>query len=65
MVNGGVIANMPTHEAMANFIGANREAVSRAIARMVKTGVITVERKKVVIKDLSGLLYRADDLADV
>lgn len=53
---GGSIQPAPTHEAMAAFVGANREAVSRVIARLSKSGVITASRQKVTIKDLAGLL---------
>lgn len=54
--SGGSIQPAPTHEAMAAFVGANREAVSRVIARLAKTGVITARRQRVTIEDLSRLL---------
>jgi len=53
---GGEIQPAPTHEAMAAFVGANREAVSRVIARLAKGGVITARRQKVTILDVAGLL---------
>lgn len=53
---GGEIHPAPTHEAMAAFVGANREAVSRVIARLGKSGVITARRQKVVIENVAGLL---------
>ncbi len=53
---GGSIQPAPTHEAMAAFVGANREAVSRVIARLAKSGVIAARRQKVTIEDLAGLL---------
>lgn len=53
---GGTIQPAPTHEAMAAFVGANREAVSRVIARLAKGGVITARRQKITIEDLAGLL---------
>lgn len=53
---GGEINPAPTHEAMAGFVGANREAVSRVIARLGKSGVITAKRQKVVIENVDGLL---------
>lgn len=56
LVEGGVIRNTPTHEAMAGYVGSNREAVSRAIAKLNKAGVIESERKKIVIRDLRQLL---------
>jgi CRP/FNR family cyclic AMP-dependent transcriptional regulator len=57
LIEGGIITDMPTHEAMASFVGANREAVSRAISHFSKAGIIATQRKKVVIKDLGGLLF--------
>lgn len=53
---GGSIQPAPTHEAMAAFVGANREAVSRVIARLAKGGVISARRQKVTIEDLAALL---------
>jgi CRP-like cAMP-binding protein len=53
---GGEIQPAPTHEAMAAFVGANREAVSRVIARLGKAGVITARRQKVTIENVAGLL---------
>lgn len=53
---GGAIQPAPTHEAMAAFVGANREAVSRVIARLAKSGVISARRQRVKIENLAGLL---------
>lgn len=53
---GGEIQPAPTHEAMAAFVGANREAVSRVIARLGKSGIITARRQKVTIENVAGLL---------
>ncbi|MGS4947086.1 Crp/Fnr family transcriptional regulator [Meridianimarinicoccus sp. RP-17] len=53
---GGEIQPAPTHEAMAAFVGANREAVSRVIARLGKSGVISARRQKVTIENVAGLL---------
>ncbi|KPN63422.1 transcriptional regulator, Crp/Fnr family [Aliiroseovarius crassostreae] len=56
LIEGGEITDMPTHEVMAGYVGSNREAVSRAVARLSKAGVIETTRKKVVIRDLNALL---------
>lgn len=53
---GGSIQPAPTHEAMAAFVGANREAVSRVIARLAKSGVISARRQRVTIENLPGLI---------
>lgn len=60
LVAGGTILNAPTHEAIANFIGSNREGVSRAISRLSKAGIISASRKQVVIQDLDRLLSPID-----
>ena len=62
LVTGGVIENSPTHEAMASFIGSNREAVSRAIARLNKAGIIASSRQRMVIQDLDKLIFPLDGL---
>jgi CRP-like cAMP-binding protein len=56
LMDGGIISKSPTHEAIASFIGSNREAVSRTIARLNKLGIIQTDRKKIVIEDLGRLL---------
>lgn len=56
LIPDGVIQPAPTHEAMATFVGANREAVSRVVARLNKNGIITAKRQKVVIKQVNRLL---------
>lgn len=52
----GTLSPAPTHEAMASFVGANREAVSRVISRLGREGVIEKGRQKIVIKDVTALL---------
>ncbi len=64
LFNGGIISQMPTHEVLASFIGSNREAVSRAIARLSKSGVIVANRKQIEIKNLDNLLFRNDAVSD-
>ena len=60
LIPDGEISDAPTHEGLANFIGSNREAVSRSIARLNKAGIIDTERKKFVIRDLDRLLGVAE-----
>jgi len=60
LIPDGEISDAPTHEGLASFIGSNREAVSRAIARFSKAGIIETGRKKFVIRDLDRLLEVAD-----
>jgi len=64
LIPEGEISDAPTHEGLANFIGSNREAVSRALARLSKAGIIDTGRKKIVIRDLDGLLDVAETAPD-
>ncbi|WP_296420329.1 Crp/Fnr family transcriptional regulator [Pseudooctadecabacter sp.] len=56
LVDGAILDSVPTHEEIATFIGANREAVSRAITRLNKSGLVEASRKSILIKDCDGLL---------
>jgi CRP-like cAMP-binding protein len=53
---GGVLRSAPTHDEMATFVGANREAVSRVIARLSAEGVVESGRRRIVIHDVDALL---------
>lgn len=57
--DGGILAPAPTHEEMATYVGANREAVSRAIARLNKSGMIKASRKHIIFQDCDSLLEPA------
>lgn len=56
LVANGVIAPAPTHEAMARRIGANREAVSRVISRLVREGTIEASRQRIVLRNVAAIL---------
>ncbi|MFV0384763.1 Crp/Fnr family transcriptional regulator [Paracoccus sp. (in: a-proteobacteria)] len=45
----GVIHDTPTHAEIASYIGTNREAVSRVISELQKTGVINAGRQRLTI----------------
>ena len=64
LVEGGTVEDVPTHEILARFIGANREAVSRAMAKLAKQGVISTERGKVTLLDLPKLIAGLEDSED-
>lgn len=53
---GGVLKPAPTHDAMATYVGANREAVSRAIARLTSPGMIAAGRREITFRNIDGLL---------
>ena len=64
LVQAGTISGAPTHEEFASFIGSKREAVSRAIARLQKAGIIISDRKSIIINNLDQLLDVANFSAD-
>ncbi|MCS7190062.1 MAG: Crp/Fnr family transcriptional regulator [Fimbriimonadales bacterium] len=41
-----------THQEIADYVGASREAVSRTLSRWVRKGWLATNRKSVIIKDL-------------
>ena len=53
---GGILDPSPTHDVIANYIGATREAVSRVMARLASTGVIKTERRRMTFLDVDALL---------
>lgn len=55
---GGVLDAAPTHEAIAAQIGANREAVSRAMSRLTGLGLIEASRRRIVLRDIEALSAR-------
>lgn len=54
--DGGLLDPAPTHSDIASHVGANREAVSRVLARLAKTGIIESGRKKITISHLDELV---------
>lgn len=44
-----VIVPRPTHQELAQRIGAQREAVTKELARLSREGIMTIERKTIVI----------------
>ena len=56
LLDGGVITKAPTHETIASFIGANREAVSRVIAKLNRAGIIAAKRGEITIRNVVALL---------
>lgn len=54
--NGGVLEPSPTHDGIATYIGATREAVSRVMARLSSEGAIKTERRRITFLDLDMFL---------
>ncbi|QIN84269.1 cyclic nucleotide-binding domain-containing protein [Rubrobacter tropicus] len=48
-----------THQQLGTMIGANREAVTRAFARLRETGAVEVRRRYVHVEDLEALKVAA------
>ncbi len=53
--SGGTIQPAPTHEVLASHVCANRESVSRELARLARAGTIETGRRKIVIRDVAAL----------
>nr|PZN02577.1 MAG: Crp/Fnr family transcriptional regulator [Bacillota bacterium] len=52
----GFLIDLPlTHENIANLIGCDRVTVTRGLNRLKKEGIIHIEGKKIVIKELEKL----------
>lgn len=58
---GAIIDPAPTHEVIAAEIGANREAVSRAMSRLNRLGVIEARRGRIVLHDIAALSARISE----
>lgn len=54
-----VVERAPTHETMAQMIGASRETVSRAMKELQDLGLVRAERRTVHLLDREGLVRRA------
>lgn len=54
-----VVERAPTHETMAQMIGASRETVSRAMKELQDLGLVRAERRTVHLLDRDGLARRA------
>jgi CRP-like cAMP-binding protein len=55
----GLVVVDVTHDDLAGWVGASREAVSRALTRMRHLGWVATGRKKIEILDPSALARRA------
>lgn len=53
---GGVLKGLPTQSEIAGLIGANREAVSRAISHMKRSGVIEAGRQRITLVQPDSLI---------
>lgn len=56
LADGGLLDPAPTHSDIASHVGANREAVSRVLARLTKTGVLASGRKRITLASVDRLV---------
>jgi CRP/FNR family cyclic AMP-dependent transcriptional regulator len=56
--------NIPTrytHQQLGSMIGANREAVTRALARLRESGALSVRRRYIHVEDIDILKRATED----
>ena len=58
---GGEIVDAPTHSEIANWIGSNREVVSRIMSGLKKSGIIHTQRKLIRLNQPDALLQAISD----
>ncbi|WP_174733107.1 Crp/Fnr family transcriptional regulator [Mesobacillus harenae] len=58
--NGICISTPLTNQDLANYCGTARESVSRMLGELRDEGIISIERKKIVIHDLTYLKKKID-----
>jgi len=58
---GAVIAPAPTHADMASRISTHREAVSRELAKLARTGLVERRGNDLVLRDIAALAAMVDD----
>ena len=52
----GILINLKiTHQELAELVGTSRETVTRTLARLQKKGVLSVENRRMILKDPRGL----------
>ena len=45
----GTVERIPTHQELAEMVGASRETVTRTLTQMEKKGIISIERRRVTL----------------
>ena len=59
-----VIENAPSHEEFAAFVGTHREAVTRELSRLVKEGVISTGRRRIIVHQAERLAALGEQALD-
>jgi len=58
--DGGILIDLPiSQRELAGWVGSSREAVNKALQQLQRRGLITAERRHLVVLDLEGLRGRA------
>jgi CRP-like cAMP-binding protein len=58
--NSSLIAPAPTHTALANRIGANREAVTRELNELARMKIIAQGKRQIEVLDMLKLVLMVD-----
>jgi CRP/FNR family transcriptional regulator, cyclic AMP receptor protein len=58
---GPMIPTHYTHQQLGSMIGANREAVTRAVSELQKGGSIEVRKRRIYLRDFDALLQNAGE----
>ena len=53
--DGAALANLPTHQDIANMINTSRETVTRALLALAQQGIVRKDAHRLVIEDLAAL----------
>lgn len=60
-----VIAEPPTHQEIANRISTHREAVTRELNDLIRTGLLERNKTQLIVRDLALLRQMVDDVKGV
>ena len=63
--NRAVIDPMPTHQVLADRISSHREAVSRQLSALSRSGLVTRSEGKLIVNDVEALRQMASDIDDL
>ena len=63
--DGGILTPAPTHAQIAAQVGANREAVTREISALAKSGLIKASRQSITFHDAEALVDEAGSMMEV
>ena len=56
---GTIVDLKITHQELAEMVGTSRETVTRALARLRKQGILSIEQRRIILIDAEALLAEA------